>query len=47
MFRVTRHQHNDRKFEKVQELIHEDRCQTIHELADTIGISYGVCQKIF
>jgi hypothetical protein len=32
--------------EKIRELIREDRCQTIHELADTIGISYGVCQEI-
>jgi hypothetical protein len=32
--------------EKFQELIHEDHCRTIHELADTIGISYGVCQEI-
>jgi hypothetical protein len=32
--------------EKIPELIHEDRRQTIHELADTVGISYGVCQII-
>jgi hypothetical protein len=32
--------------EKIQELIHEDSCPAIHELADTIGISYGVCQEI-
>jgi hypothetical protein len=31
---------------KIRELIHEDRCQTIHELTITIGISYGVCQEI-
>jgi hypothetical protein len=31
---------------KVRELIHEDRRRTIHKLADTIGISYGVCQEI-
>jgi hypothetical protein len=30
--------------EKIRELIHEDRRQTIHELTDTVGISYGVCQ---
>jgi hypothetical protein len=24
--------------EKIQELVHEDRCQTIHELADTVGM---------
>jgi hypothetical protein len=30
--------------EKIRNLIHEDCCQTIHEVADTIGISYGVSQ---
>jgi hypothetical protein len=29
--------------EKIQELIHKDCLWTIHEHADTIGISYGVC----
>jgi hypothetical protein len=32
--------------DKIQELIHENHCQTIHELADTVGISYGVWQEI-
>jgi hypothetical protein len=32
--------------EKILELIHEDRHRTIHELADTVGISYGACQQI-
>jgi hypothetical protein len=32
--------------EKIWELIHKDHCWTIHELADTTGISYGVCQDI-
>jgi hypothetical protein len=32
--------------EKIRELIHEDRRRTIHELADTVGISYGVFQEI-
>jgi hypothetical protein len=32
--------------EKFQELIHKDYHWTIHELADTTGISYGVCQEI-
>jgi hypothetical protein len=32
--------------EKIRELINEDHHQTIHELADTDGISYGVCQEI-
>jgi hypothetical protein len=29
---------------KIRELIHKDHHQTIHELADTAGISYGVRQ---
>jgi hypothetical protein len=33
-------------FEKMQELMHEVRRRTIHELADTIGISYEACQEI-
>jgi transposase len=32
--------------EKIRELIREERCRTIHELADTVGISYGVFQGI-
>jgi ribosomal protein S25 len=32
--------------EKVRELIHEDRHRTIYELADTVGISYGVCRDV-
>jgi hypothetical protein len=32
--------------EYIWELIHEDHHRVIHELADTIGISYGVCQEI-
>jgi hypothetical protein len=31
--------------EKIRELIH-DRRRTIHELADTAGVSYGVFQEI-
>jgi hypothetical protein len=32
--------------EEIRELIHEDHHRTIHELTDTVGISYGVCQEI-
>jgi hypothetical protein len=32
--------------EKIWELINEDWWWTIHELADTVGISYGVCKEI-
>jgi hypothetical protein len=28
---------------KIRELIHEDRRRKIHELADTVWITYGVC----
>jgi hypothetical protein len=42
-FRVTKHKQNNKNVEKIRELIHEDHRQTIHELADTDGISYGVC----
>jgi hypothetical protein len=35
-----------KELKKIRELIHEDLRQTIHELADTVGISYGVCQGI-
>jgi transposase len=31
---------------KIIELIHEGRRRTIHEIADTVWISYGVCQEI-
>jgi hypothetical protein len=32
--------------EKILELINKDYCRTIHELTDTIWISYEVCQGI-
>ncbi|PNF21865.1 hypothetical protein B7P43_G05282 [Cryptotermes secundus] len=32
--------------EKILELIHKDRCRTIHGLADTAGSSYGVSREI-
>jgi hypothetical protein len=32
--------------DKIREIIHEDRRRTIHELADTAGVSYAVCQEI-
>jgi hypothetical protein len=46
MFKVTKHQQNDINVEKIWELINEDCRWTIHELSDTVGISYGVCQEI-
>jgi hypothetical protein len=29
-----------------REFIHEGHHRTVHELADTVGISYGVCQML-
>jgi hypothetical protein len=46
MFRATKHQQNNRNVEKIQDLIHKGHRRTIHELADTVGISYGVCQEV-
>jgi hypothetical protein len=45
-FRATKHHQNDRNVEKIRELIHKDCRRTIHQLADTVGITYGVCQEI-
>jgi hypothetical protein len=37
----------DRKYRKKnQEVIHEEYCQTIHLLVDTVGISHGLYYKI-
>jgi hypothetical protein len=33
--------------EKIREHIHEEHRWAIHELTDTDGISYAVCQEIF
>jgi hypothetical protein len=32
--------------EKIREPIQEDCCRTIHDLTDTVLISYGVCKEI-
>jgi hypothetical protein len=32
--------------DKIRALINEDPRRTIHDFADTAGISYGVCQEI-
>jgi hypothetical protein len=32
--------------EKIREIIEEGHHRTIHELTDTVGISYGLCQEI-
>jgi hypothetical protein len=37
-------QQNDRKCWKISIIHPKDRCWTILELADTVGIGYGVCQ---
>jgi hypothetical protein len=49
---VEDHEHSGRpstrktteNVQKIRELIHGDHRRTIYELADTAGISYGVCQ---
>jgi hypothetical protein len=47
MFSVTMHQQNGRKYcLKNQELVHEDCFQTMHELTDSVGISYCICQTL-
>jgi transposase len=28
---------------RIQELIHQDQCWTIHDIAEEVGISYGTC----
>jgi hypothetical protein len=32
--------------EKIWELIHENCCRTVHDIAGAVWISYGVCQEI-
>jgi hypothetical protein len=45
-YRAIKHHQNDRICWKIRELIHEDLRRTIHGLANTVGISYGVWQEI-
>jgi response regulator of citrate/malate metabolism len=33
-------------FEKVREVIHSDRCLTVQEVADELGISKTLCHEI-
>ncbi|BFZ10903.1 hypothetical protein BsWGS_13942 [Bradybaena similaris] len=37
--------HTDEILAHVQEIIHADRCMTIREVAEDIGISIGICHK--
>jgi len=30
----------------IQELIRQDRCRTIHDIAEEVGIGYGTCQRV-
>jgi hypothetical protein len=46
MFWTTECRKMTENTEKTQDLIHEDYCQTIHELEDTVGISNRVCYEI-
>jgi len=34
------------KLARIQELVHQDRCQTIHDIAEEVGIGYGTCQRV-
>ena len=31
---------------RIQELVHQDRRQTIHNIAEEVGIGYGTCQRV-
>ena len=31
---------------RIQELLRQDRCQTIHDTAAEVGIGYGTCQRV-
>jgi len=31
---------------RLQEIIHADRCLTIRDVAEDVGIEFGMCQKI-
>jgi hypothetical protein len=33
-------------FEKIRERVDEDRRRTMHELTETVGISYRICQEV-
>jgi len=35
-----------RRLAHVREIIHADRCLTIREVAEDVGIAFGMCQKI-
>jgi hypothetical protein len=34
------------KLARIQELIHQDRCRTIHNIAEEVGIGYGTYQWV-
>jgi response regulator of citrate/malate metabolism len=31
---------------QIQELVHQDRRRTIHDIAEEVGIGYGTCQRV-
>ena len=31
---------------QIQELVHQDRCRTNHDIAEQVGFGYGTCQRI-
>ena len=38
--------HTEETVARVREIIHADRCLTIREVAEEVGIAFGMCQKI-
>jgi response regulator of citrate/malate metabolism len=33
-------------FARIQELVHQDQCRTIHDIAEEVGIGYGMCKRV-
>jgi len=31
---------------QIQQLIHQDRCRTIHDIAEEVGVGYETCQRV-
>jgi hypothetical protein len=31
---------------RIQQLVRQDQCQTIHDIAEEVGICYGTCQRV-
>jgi hypothetical protein len=44
--KASKYHLNDRRCRKIRKLVYGDRRRTIHQLADTVGVRYWVCQEI-